>query len=218
MSTPTYTENEIKLYVPDLAPVIARLAELGATLTVPRVYERNVRYDTPDAALRARAAILRLRQDTRVRLTYKDEALPDESAQIGKRRFEAETEVADFDAMQTIIRKLGYQPTQVYEKYRTTYTYADAEITLDEMPFGNFVEIEGTDNAIRTVMNRFGLSDALRFKVSYILLFEWVKTSMQLPFDDLTFDNFKGITVPLSAFERPDLPQPTAPNNKGKSV
>jgi len=205
LANPTYTENEIKLYVPDLDAVRARLDAAGAKLTAPRVYERNVRYDTPSQSLRARDAILRLRQDTRVRLTYKDEGDDTQKSTLGKTRFEAETEVADVAAMQTILNRLGFWKTQVYEKYRTTYTHADAEITLDEMPFGNFIEIEGTDTAIRALLNRFELGDAPRFKVSYILLFEWVKASLRLTFDDLTFENFAGITVPLSAFERPSV-------------
>lgn len=201
MANPNYTENEIKLYVPDLDAVKAKLEAANIPVTAPRVYERNVRYDTPDGKLRARNAIVRLRQDTRVRITYKDDPETENASAIGKTRFEAETEVGDFDTMQTILNKLGYQQTQVYEKYRTTYANDDAEITLDEMPFGNFIEIEGTDAAINAIINLLGLQDAPRFKVSYMLLFEWVKQALQFDFSDLTFDNFKAIDVPLSAFK-----------------
>ncbi len=197
-----YLETEVKLYVPDLARVRARLETLDARVTAPRILERNVRYDTPDMALRARAAILRLRQDTRIRLTYKDEA--ESNAQLstlGKTRFEAEVTVDDFDAMQTILIKLGLEPTQVYEKYRTTYALHGCEIVLDEMPFGGFVEIEGSDTAIEAVMGALDLRDAPRYNVSYMVLFERVKHALKLPFNDLTFANFDGIHVPQSAFD-----------------
>jgi adenylate cyclase class 2 len=194
-----YLEIELKLYVPDLAAVARRLEQHGAQLSAPRVYERNVRYDTPDEALRERGAILRLRQDTRIRLTYKDEAEAERST-MGKTRFEAEVAVSDFDAMQTILGRLGYQPTQVYEKYRTTYSLHDCEIVLDEMPFGSFVEIEGGDAGIHAVVAALDLTDAPRMNVSYMALFAWVKVALNLPFTDLTFANFAGIDVPLSAF------------------
>jgi len=197
-----YLETEVKLYVPDLNRVRARLEALNAPITAPRILERNVRYDTPDMALRRRSAILRLRQDTRVRLTYKDEAEsnPQLSA-LGKTRFEAEVTIDDFDAMQTILLRLGFTPTQLYEKYRTAYALYGAEIALDEMPFGSFIEIEGADAAIEAVMEALELIDAPRYNVSYMVLFERVKNALKLPFDDLTFANFDGIHIPQSAFD-----------------
>ncbi len=38
-------ETEVKLYVPDLAAVARRFEAVGATISAPRVLERNVRYD-----------------------------------------------------------------------------------------------------------------------------------------------------------------------------
>jgi adenylate cyclase class 2 len=201
---PDYTETEVKLYVPDLAGLAARLEREGATLSAPRVLERNVRYDRADRGLYTRRAVLRLRQDTRVRLTYKEDPPEPVTAGVGKTRTEIELEVADFDAMQAILDKLGYQPYLVYEKYRTTYTLDEAEITLDEMPFGNFAEIEGTQEAIGRLLPRLGLEGAPQFGVSYTLLFERVRAALGLEFTDLTFDNFQKIAVPFSAFaERP---------------
>lgn len=191
-------ENEIKLYVPDHEPVKRKLETAGASLKAARVFERNVRYDTPDQALRPRGGVLRLRQDTRVRLTYKDGDRV--VGELGTSRFEAEVEVNDFDTMQTILGKLGYRPFMGYEKYRTTYELDEAEITLDEMPYGNFVEIEGEDTAIGPVMEKLDLKQAPRFHASYVVLFELVKQHLNLRFTDLSFENFKGITVPLSAF------------------
>ena len=68
-----YNETEIKLYVPDLKQVEQRLEKAGATLKAARVFERNVRYDDAEHTLTPQGKVIRLRQDTRVRLTYKDE-------------------------------------------------------------------------------------------------------------------------------------------------
>ena len=85
-------ETEVKLYVPDLAAVARRLESVGATISAPRVLERNVRYDTRTGDFNTTSTVLRLRQDTRVRLTYKDgESLQGE---YGSSRFEAEVRSA----------------------------------------------------------------------------------------------------------------------------
>src|SRR5262245_24120285 len=95
-----YNETETKLYVTDLQAVQKKLETAGATLKAPRVYERNVRYDDAKHSLTPKGIVVRLREDTRVRLTYKD----DGEAKDGiVSRFEVEVEVSDFDAMATIL-------------------------------------------------------------------------------------------------------------------
>lgn len=197
-----YVETEIKLYCPNFAPVVTMLESLGAILTKPRLYERNVRYENADNSLTARDIVVRLRQDDRVRLTYK-EPLSDKKADGVAHRFEAEVTVSDFDAMHLILGRLGYHPHLIYEKYRTTYTYDDLEIVLDEMPYGNFIEIEGDSAKIQALRVRLGLADAPAFADSYVDLFGYVCRALNLDLTDLTFENFRGVDVPPSAFYPP---------------
>ena len=194
-----YTETELKLYVPDLAAVARRLEEAGAVLKVPRVHEVNLRYDDDGMTLSASRRVLRLRRDHRVRLTYKDER-GEPTAGGATTRYEAEVEISDFETMQVILGKLGYHAYMIYEKYRTTYELDGAEVTLDEMPYGNFVEIEGDEDAIHRVLEQLKLQDAPRFGEGYSRLFAHAKRHLGLDFQDLTFANFEGVAVPLSAF------------------
>ncbi len=192
-----YIENEVKLYVPDLKQVESGLLHLGAECVVPRTYERNVRYDTTDGTLSSRGVVLRLREDNGLRLTYKE---PATHAGDGiTSRFEAEVSISDFDTMHLILDRLGFKPYVVYEKYRTTYHYHQTEIVLDEMPYGNFVEIEGETSNIQQVIIDLSLQSATRMGSNYLAIFEHVKQVLKLEFDDLTFDNFKGVTVPFDA-------------------
>ena len=196
---PNLQETEIKLFVPDLAAVEARLRDLGAELAHARVFERNVRYDDADGSLSAARRVLRLREDDEVRLTFKDEAAALDGGP--HTRFEAEVGVSDFATMDIILGRLGFQPYMTYEKYRTTYTLDGVEVLLDEMPYGTFVEIEGDADGILAVMTRLGLNDAPRMTASYGALFDRVRTALGLTFTDLTFAAFEGIDVPLSALE-----------------
>jgi adenylate cyclase class 2 len=198
-----YTETEVKLYVPDLAAVAKRLEAVGAKLTAPRVHEVNARYDDADETLNRERKVLRLRRDTRIRLTYKDEG-GERTASNALSRYEAEVEVSDFDTMHTILENLGYRPYMIYEKFRTTYELDGAEVTLDEMPYGSFVEIEGDEDAIGRALERLNLQDAPRMAAGYAMLFENVKRHLGLDIQDLTFANFEGVDVPQRAFASPD--------------
>lgn len=194
----SYRETEVKLLVKDLQAIEKRLQESGAQLKKARVYERNLRFDSVDGSFVKQGLVLRLRQDNRIRLTYKSAGEVVGDGMIS--RFEAEVEVSDFDTMRVILERLGYVPAMVYEKYRTTYTLNGAEIVLDEMPYGNFVEIEGAADAIRTLIPQLGLEDKPRFTASYARLFDRVRRYLKLDMQDLTFENFQGIEVPIEAF------------------
>lgn len=195
-----YREIEVKLYTPDLNEITQRIQQAGGVCHKPRLYERNVRYENASHTLTPNGIVLRLRQDDEVRLTYKE---PDSAEQGILSRFEAEVVVGDFQTMETILIKLGYHPYMVYEKYRTTYHLGTAEIVLDEMPYGNFTEIEAEPEIIETTIQTLGLSHYPRIAFSYARLFDFVRHHLGLAFTDLTFDNFAGISVPISALSPP---------------
>ena len=225
-------ELEVKFYLADLPGLQARLEGLGARLAQARVHEVNLRFDTPANELLNTGRLLRLRQDTAARLTYKGPG----SVQGGARlRQELEFTVGDFATAQALIEALGYQVVMMYEKYRAAYqltppaattsvvtaspapaalpgqpaSLAPAAvpggsplptsvlITLDEMPYGPFAEIEGPDGAaIQSAAALLGLDWEARILDSYTVLFEQVRQALGLTFRDLSFENFKGIEVP----------------------
>jgi len=186
-------ELEVKFYVADLPALEARLKSLGATLVQPRTYEINLRFDTPEGDLTRSYQVLRLRKDTVARVTYKGPSRSQEGVRI---RQEYEFTVSDFDAAHKLFLALGYKVALVYEKYRTVYKLAGVEITLDEMPYGDFTEIEGPDpGSIREANRQLGLDWGARIFESYTLLFQRLKDKMGLSFRDLSFDNFAALEV-----------------------
>ena len=192
-------EVEVKFLVADLDAVRRRLVAAGATAGAPRVYERNVRFDTADERLLARQALLRLRQDTRVRLTYKGLSDQDATSEA-KIREEIELTVEEFDRMAFIFDRLGFHAVQTYEKYRTTFHLGDVEVVLDEMPFGLFVELEGaSDIDLKAAAAVLGLDWSRRLLTNYLELMERARRAFDLPFNDLTFANFEGWPVDMGA-------------------
>ncbi len=192
-------EIEAKLHVPDLKPVEEALKASGATLKAERVYERNVRYENAEQSLTASGRVVRLRQDTRVRLTYKEPT--DQMNANVSTRAELEVTVSDFEMMNLILAKLGYHPAWLYEKYRTTYELAGAEVVLDEMPYGLFVEAEGDAESIENALQSIHLHEQKRLQGSYSDWFFRIKAQLGLTFNDLTFENFRGVAVPDHLFD-----------------
>jgi adenylate cyclase class 2 len=193
-TTPSNLEVEVKFLVPDLAAFKQRLLKAGAVQQRQRVFERNVRLDTADNALLQRDQLLRLRQDNGVMITFKGAAQSSELSEA-KVREELEIEADDFDMAASLFNRLGFRQKQVYEKYRETFLLEAVEVVLDEMPFGNFVELEGKEADIKQIAGVLGLAWGQRILINYLGLMAMLKAHYQLPFDDLTFANFEGLQV-----------------------
>jgi adenylate cyclase class 2 len=118
--------------------ITQRLDDLGAIFE-QEVFEVN--YQHRGGEMDARGATLRVRKigDFSV-LTYKERI---KNTSGTKERVEFETAVADVDAIEKIIERLGYKLTAVYEKRRKYWRLGDVEVVLDELPFGLYMEIEG---------------------------------------------------------------------------
>lgn len=190
-------ETEAKFYVLNLAEIEVHLQDLGARLIQARVLETNIRFDLPDARLQSDRRVLRLRRDTDARLTYKS-ASTNEQGVLS--RTEIEFIVGDFEKAKEFLEALDYQPIFYYEKYRTTYVLQLSEgsthIMLDELPYGNFVEIEGeTLKSIRQVSDALGLKWKAAIGTSYSALFKRVSNTLNLSFQELSFEKFAGIQV-----------------------
>ena len=190
-------EVEVKFLVDELPQWRERLLEVGAVLEKARVYERNVRLDTADHALLKKLQLLRVRQDKVVRVTFKAPG-PADLVSEAKVREELEMEVGDFDTAVLIFQRLGFAPVQVYEKYRETFQVGDVEAVLDEMPFGNFLELEGSESGIKTAVATLGLDWKQRLTTNYLAIMAQLKAHYNLPFDDITFVNFANVTVSVA--------------------
>jgi adenylate cyclase class 2 len=188
-----HQELEVKLYLADLPSLKQQLEKLGGQLIEQRLHEINLRFDLPDGELTRTAQVLRLRQDTAARMTYKG---PGETIAGVHARREIEFTVGDFQSAQALLEILGYQVSLMYEKYRTTYSLEGLQVTLDEMPYGNFTEIEGSDtSAIHRVTERLGLNWEARILESYTSLFDHLRDKLGLTFRDLAFKNFAEIKI-----------------------
>ncbi len=186
-------EKEVKFFINDPASFEERLRRLGASVKQPRTHELNYRFDTHDLDLTHSHKVLRIRKDNQVILAYKGPALPDSELRI---RTEIELVVDDFDNAVSFLEALGYSLMVQYEKWRTIYLLNDLEITVDELPYGHFSEIEGEEEiAIRRTAATLGLNWGCRIDESYLALYDRVKSKLNLPVNNLTFAEFKNLSI-----------------------
>lgn len=137
------TEKKYRLSAAQKEFVLKSLREFNAEF-VREDFEENIIYG--GGILNENRAILRVRktQDKTI-LTYKKRIENDFAV---KQQIEHETEIADADELEKIIENLGFKPQIIYEKRRKTWKFRAVEIVLDELPFGDFMEIEGAITAI----------------------------------------------------------------------
>ena len=134
--------------------IAASLNAIGANF-VGEDFEENTIYG--GEALDRTGGIVRIRKtQDRALLTFKRRV---ENQTDVKQQIEHETEVSDIDAVAQILIELGLSPKLIYEKRRKTWRLRSTEIVLDVLPFGLFMEIEGSITAIKEAEMLLGIEN-----------------------------------------------------------
>lgn len=159
---PIEVEKKYRLSEKQREEVLSRLPAIGAKRK-GEDFEVNILYT--GETLDVTRSVLRLRRiGKRGVLTFK-ESLP--SRLDMKQRREDETGIDDPDALELILQALGFAPAMVYEKRRVTWRLGPTEIVIDELPFGLFMEIEGTEADIRNVESKLAIKRLRTEAASY---------------------------------------------------
>lgn len=192
-----HLEIEVKFYLSDMKFMRNRIIGLGAE-NKGRVFETNIRFEDTDKSLTRNKSLLRLRKDTKTTLTFKSEPkVKDDQYKVLK---ELEVETSNFSTMKLILESLGFYEEQRYEKHRETFVLKDTMLCLDTMPYGDFIEIEGSKGQIKKLASQIGLRWEKRIVLNYLSIFDIIKQQSDLPFSDVTFDNFKHVSVRMNQY------------------
>jgi adenylate cyclase class 2 len=147
-------EKKYTLRSGDRERIVSALSKAGAEF-VGHEFEENTIFSSPE--MLERASIVRLRKvGDRCLLTFKRRI---ESRSDVKEQIEHETIVSDPDAIISILDELGLTPRVIYEKRRDTWKFRTVEVVLDELPFGDFMEIEGLRTSIKEAEMLLGLEE-----------------------------------------------------------
>jgi adenylate cyclase class 2 len=189
----TDIETEVKFILSNPDAYLARVIALGGQLVQSRTHEHNIRFDLPDHSLSIAGRVLRLRQDAEVHLTYKDSGHLVDGVLT---RREIEFKADDFDIAKRFLEALDYQEYASYEKYRQVYKMDDLLVTLDELPYGTFTEIEGEPaSMIQSVATTLRLDWSKRINFSYLVMFEIMKKNLNFKGNALSFEALAGLSI-----------------------
>ena len=164
-------ETEIKLRMAGASEAREAVARIGGTLRRARHFEDNLLFDDAAGSLRTAGHVLRLRRTDpgAAVLTFKGARSVTEGI---RSREEIETEVRDADALEGVLRALGFRPVFRYQKYRECYGWRDVEIVVDETPVGTYLEVEGPLATIHAAAESMGFGRGDYVADSYVALFE----------------------------------------------
>ena len=190
-------ETEVKFHIHDLKKIELHLLALNAQLIQPRVHEINLRFDTPNKELRNSSHVLRLRQDDKARFTFKGPSVETKGGVMSRK--EIEFVVGDFESAKQFLEELGFNVVVFYEKFRTTYQLNNTHIMLDELPYGDFMEIEGENSElIHNIADLLGLNWDAMIRAGYHALFEQAAGKYGLEPSQLSFENLKNTKISIT--------------------
>lgn len=138
------TEIKFRLTSEQFEQIQIDLEDLNAEF-IGEDIEENIIYG--GGHLESLNAILRIRKiGEKTILTFKKRLAGNSGI---KEQIEHETVVENAFEIENIIEQLGFEKRLVYEKRRKIWQFREVEIVLDKLPFGLFMEIEGSFMAIK---------------------------------------------------------------------
>lgn len=158
-------EIEVKFPLRNRDQLIFRLKAAGGEMLYPETFEDNIILDRR-GELRTRGAVLRVRKFGKYTLaTFKGPVAFEGGI---KKREEVQTGMESFERAIQLFDSLGFKPTFRYQKFREVWRLGELEVVIDRTPIGEYFEIEGPLEMIRTAVEKLELNmdDAIRMSYS----------------------------------------------------
>jgi adenylate cyclase class 2 len=177
-------EIEVKFPLKDRHELLRRLHDIGGQRLYPETFEDNIVLDRR-GELRTKGSLLRVRKFGKYSIaTYKGPM----SIEGGvKSRDEVQTGVESFELAIQLFDSLGFKPVFRYQKFREVWRVRDAEVVIDRTPIGEYFEIEGPIDLIRTLAAELGMEMDQAIRQTYADLYRQARrTRADLP-NDMVF-------------------------------
>ena len=177
-------EIEVKFPLRDRHELLRRLHDIGGQRLYPETFEDNIVLDRR-GELRTKGSLLRVRKFGKYSIaTYKGPM----SIEGGvKSRDEVQTGVESFELAIQLFDSLGFKPVFRYQKFREVWRVRDAEVVIDRTPIGEYFEIEGPIDLIRSLAAELGMEMEQAIRQTYADLYRQARrTRADLP-NDMVF-------------------------------
>ncbi|MCD6590727.1 MAG: class IV adenylate cyclase [Candidatus Aenigmarchaeota archaeon] len=174
-------EIELKFEVENENEILNKLKKLGAEKIFDGVEHNEIFVND---VIREKKMLLRLRKaGQRNILTLKTNIEKGEF----KRANEFEIEISNFSCAKTILENLGFEVFWIYEKIRKDFKINDVKVSVDKLPFGVFVEIEGNEKRILETAQKLGLDIRNGLSKTYMDLYREYCEQRGLEMENLIF-------------------------------
>jgi adenylate cyclase class 2 len=188
-------EKEIKIQISDISELITLLSSLGAEF-ISREFQRTFLLDTTDSKLKSQGMFLRVRSGVPNTVTLKKKIKQDINV---RERIEYETDVKDVKTMLTIFESLGFTNKRIMEKYRVNFAFNNTVVSVDEMPFGFYAEIEGNESDISEVVKLLKIDPDKKILITYWDIWEDYKNKNNVSGEDIIFSaNYESTTFNIN--------------------
>jgi adenylate cyclase, class 2 len=177
-------EIEVKFPLRDRHELVRKLHDIGGQRLYPETFEDNIVLDRR-GELRTKGALLRVRKFGKYSIaTFKGPM----SIEGGvKTREEVQTGVESFELAIQLFDSLGYKPVFRYQKFREVWRVREAEVVIDRTPIGEYFEIEGQIDMIRSLAADLGMEMEQAIRQTYADLYRQARrTRADLP-NDMVF-------------------------------
>jgi predicted adenylyl cyclase CyaB len=165
-------EIEIKIKIEDPEKLFQKILDMGGKeVKEDGGFERDIMYDDGKGFFDAHK-VLRLRKAPYGNLlTYKEKFAKTDHKNLLE-RVELQTKVSDYEAVDSIIKKIGFVPYRIKEKNAKYVRFIGHAVEFHALPFlGSFIEIEGNEMGIKNVLEKIGLNFNDGINKDYTALF-----------------------------------------------
>ena len=160
-----HLEIEVKFQIQDPGLLEQLILSIGGRVKHEEVFQRTVRFDTPEKELEKMGIFMRVRVGEKNVMTVKKKKSSADSNYF--ERNEWETEIGDPEILIDMLKTLGFSRLLIMEKYRKSYDLDGVTISIDRLPFGNFIETEGEKGKIEETIKALKLDQTSRVTVTY---------------------------------------------------
>ncbi|MFH0955227.1 MAG: class IV adenylate cyclase [Candidatus Micrarchaeota archaeon] len=178
-------EIEIKFRIQNPEEIRKKIMKSGKL--IGKAFEKTIRFDTKTKNLEKEEKFIRIRSGFSNTLTFKRKI---ENKEFRERE-EIELEISDIEKMRQILKNLGFDKELIMEKHREKWKFKDAEIALDTLPMGTFVEIEGSEQSIKETAKLLGLDFENRILETYWEIWKDYTKKNRIQSEDITFEAIK---------------------------
>ena len=179
-------EYEVRYYFPTekLEKIISKLQKFECLDNNERCYEKTIQFDHPKAENtfyskevdgRFRVRITKGEKKSKCKVSWKRRVPTTHINDVNKEEeVELNIKEEEYDNLMFIINNvIKMKPIESYERYRTTFTNEDVEISIDEYPFGVALEIENKSKnrdpeiVVKEWIEKLGLNIKNAYKLSW---------------------------------------------------